>query len=70
MIKNDQLVKYYIDTMNQALHPHDLIYRNCFEYKIPQLSYSSQKLMYLVMVVVVINQGLNVGNYHLKLMSK
>lgn len=44
LIKNDQLVKYYIDTMNQALHPHDLIYRNCFEYKIPQLSYSSQKI--------------------------
>ena len=43
LIKDDQLVKYYTEFMNQALNPQDLIYRNRFDYKIPQFSYSTQQ---------------------------
>ncbi|CAX42000.1 conserved hypothetical protein [Candida dubliniensis CD36] len=43
LIKDDQLVKYYTEIMNQALNPQDLIYRNRFDYKIPQFSYSTQQ---------------------------
>ena len=54
MMKDSELVKYYVETMEQALDPEDLIYRNRFTYKLPNIPYTEQKLKCLAMVVVVV----------------
>ena len=56
MMKDSELVKYYVETMEQALDPEDLIYRNRFTYKLPNIPYTEQKLKCLAMVVVVVTQ--------------
>lgn len=44
MMKDSELVKYYVETMEQALDPEDLIYRNRFTYKLPNIPYTEQKI--------------------------